>query len=211
MLFVDNRKFLAALRQPLGAILRHENRVLDAQAAPARDIDTRLIGYEHTRLENRIAVPALGKAWHSLMDFKAKAMSQTMPKILVEIVAVQVLARTGVNLLARLTRRDVGQDLFLRLEYGGINLALAIRRLAEENIDQEQPGDWNQALMDIGAGICVPGTPDCAACPLAEKCNARQEDDADLLPVRAAAKPPVPVAVGVGLVTCGSRILMQRA
>ena len=86
-----------------------------------------------------------------------------------------------------------------------------IRALAEQNIDREHPGDWNQALMDIGATICVPGTPDCAACPLQSHCDACAQEDADLLPIRAAAKPPVPVEVGVGIVTCGDRaLLIQR-
>ncbi|MBQ7455109.1 MAG: A/G-specific adenine glycosylase, partial [Clostridia bacterium] len=74
-----------------------------------------------------------------------------------------------------------------------------IHALAQENIDPAAPGDWNQALMDIGATICLPGTPDCARCPLQPLCDAYKEGDADLLPVRAAAKPPVPVSVGVGL------------
>ena len=85
-----------------------------------------------------------------------------------------------------------------------------IASLAAANIDHERPGDWNQALMDIGATVCLPGTPDCAACPLRAQCDACAQDDADLLPVRAAAKPPVPVAMGVGLITCGRRVLVCR-
>ena len=85
-----------------------------------------------------------------------------------------------------------------------------IRQLAEENIDRQNPGDWNQALMDIGASICVPGTPDCARCPLRDQCEAYRQDDADLLPVRAAAKPPLPGDVGVALITCGGHILLQQ-
>jgi len=85
-----------------------------------------------------------------------------------------------------------------------------IARLARENIDPDHPGDWNQALMDIGATICVPGTPDCTRCPLQPHCDACAQEDADLLPVRAAAKPPVPVEVGVGLVTYGSSVLVQQ-
>ena len=98
----------------------------------------------------------------------------------------------------------------IREDVGMPSVQREIRRLAEENIDQEQPGDWNQALMDIGAGICVPGTPDCARCPLCGHCDACKQGDADLLPVRSAAKPPVPVAMGVGLITCEGRVLVQQ-
>ncbi len=85
-----------------------------------------------------------------------------------------------------------------------------IRALAEAHIDTVRPGDWNQALMDLGATICIPGTPDCARCPLQAQCDAQAIGDAELLPVRAAARPPVPVEVGVALVTCGDRILVQK-
>ena len=83
-----------------------------------------------------------------------------------------------------------------------------IAALARENIDRERPGDWNQALMDIGATICLPGTPDCARCPLRRQCDACAREDADLLPVRAAAKPPKPVRMGVGIILCGDRALV---
>lgn len=98
----------------------------------------------------------------------------------------------------------------IREDVGIPSVKRRIAELAMSHIDRERPGDWNQALMDLGATVCVPGTPDCARCPLAAGCDACAEEDADLLPVRAAAKPPVPVDVGVGLVTCGDRILMQR-
>ena len=82
-----------------------------------------------------------------------------------------------------------------------------IRELGEREIDRERPGDWNQALMDLGATICVPGTPDCGRCPLQAQCDAYAQGDANQLPIRAAAKPPVPVDVGVGLVIADGRVL----
>ena len=85
-----------------------------------------------------------------------------------------------------------------------------IARLARENIDTDAPGDWNQALMDLGATICTPGTPDCARCPLQALCDACAAGDADLLPVRAAVKPPLAVDVGVALVVSEGHILVQQ-
>ena len=98
----------------------------------------------------------------------------------------------------------------IREDVGMPSVQRKIKALAEKHIDRESPGDWNQALMDIGASICVPGTPDCAKCPLNDQCDACTQGDADLLPVRAAAKPPVPVDVGVGLITCGKQILLIK-
>ena len=85
-----------------------------------------------------------------------------------------------------------------------------ILSLAQQNIDGDMPGDWNQALMDLGATICIPGTPDCSTCPLAMRCDANAEGDADLLPLRSAAKPPLPVDVAVGIVTCKDHVLVCR-
>ena len=103
------------------------------------------------------------------------------------------------RVLARVhgVREDVGRPSVKRL----------IHELGEREIDRERPGDWNQALMDLGATICVPGTPDCARCPLQAQCDAYAQGDADQLPIRAAARPPVPVDVGVGLVIAEGRVL----
>ena len=104
-----------------------------------------------------------------------------------------------IRVLARVhgVREDVDRPSVRRL----------IRELGEREIDRDRPGDWNQALMDLGATICVPGTPDCARCPLQAQCDAYAQGDADQLPIRAAARPPVPVDVGVGLVIADGRVL----
>ena len=43
---------------------------------------------------------------------------------------------------------------------------------AEEQMFEERPGDWNQALMEHGATICVPRMPLCDRCPVADRCLA---------------------------------------
>jgi A/G-specific adenine glycosylase len=55
-------------------------------------------------------------------------------------------------------------------------------RLAEEVLPEDRPGDMNQALMDLGATLCVPFGPRCGACPLAAICAARAAGRADELP-----------------------------
>ena len=98
----------------------------------------------------------------------------------------------------------------VREDVGIPSIRRQIEELGKTHIDRERPGDWNQALMDLGATICLPGTPDCAHCPLKENCDAYAQDDAELLPVRAAAKPPKPVPMGVALVTHQGKILVQQ-
>lgn len=55
---------------------------------------------------------------------------------------------------------------------------------------QDRPGMFNQALMELGATVCVPnGAPDCLHCPVAELCLARAAGRQLELPVKAPKKP----------------------
>ena len=94
-----------------------------------------------------------------------------------------------------------------------VDIPAVKRRLADlgrEDMPGSRCGDFNQALMDLGATVCTPGTPDCEACPLRPLCNAYKESDAETLPVKAAAKPPRDVAMAVALITCRGRIWMTQ-
>jgi A/G-specific adenine glycosylase len=46
--------------------------------------------------------------------------------------------------------------------------------LAQEHLPAGRAGDYNQALMDLGSLVCTPKSPSCAACPLADLCEARR-------------------------------------
>jgi len=52
----------------------------------------------------------------------------------------------------------------------------------------EAPGDFNQALMELGALVCTPGQPDCTACPLQALCLGRQSGNPARLPQKAPKK-----------------------
>ena len=81
--------------------------------------------------------------------------------------------------------------------------------IALESIPQDRPGDMNQALMDLGATVCVPGTPDCARCPLLTLCRAG--DEAASLPVRDKKKPQTTETLWVCLCTLpDGRIAVTR-
>lgn len=71
-------------------------------------------------------------------------------------------------------------------------------------------GDVNQALMDIGATICLPGTPDCGRCPLQQRCLAYQQGEPELLPRMQKKKPPREVPMAVLLLTYAGRILVLQ-
>jgi A/G-specific adenine glycosylase len=56
--------------------------------------------------------------------------------------------------------------------------------LADACLDRENPGIYNQALMDFGAVVCKPANPSCGTCPLNGKCVAFKQGTVDLLPVK---------------------------
>ena len=55
--------------------------------------------------------------------------------------------------------------------------------LAAENLPKGQAGDYNQALMDLGATICLPKNPRCLLCPLMEDCQSRINGTQEQRPV----------------------------
>ena len=56
--------------------------------------------------------------------------------------------------------------------------------LAQEMLDKKQPGDYNQAIMDFGALVCTPQSPQCLFCPLADSCAALASGQVSVLPVK---------------------------
>lgn len=87
------------------------------------------------------------------------------------------------------------------------------RRIAAEAaalVPADRPGDFNQAMMDLGATVCVPGTPSCEKCPVCSMCDAWHEGDAEDLPDLPRKNPPRPVHYDLCLVFSGNRVLMRQ-
>lgn len=53
---------------------------------------------------------------------------------------------------------------------------------ADKLLAQESAGDWNQAMMELGATMCTPRSPKCLLCPVAQFCEARKLGIAESLP-----------------------------
>jgi A/G-specific adenine glycosylase len=58
---------------------------------------------------------------------------------------------------------------------GGAALRRKIEELAGKLLDPARPGDFNQAVMELGATVCTPRNPQCLVCPLNEECKTRGE------------------------------------
>jgi A/G-specific adenine glycosylase len=86
-----------------------------------------------------------------------------------------------------------------------------IREQAERLVPRARAGDMAQALMDLGATICTPKSPNCLICPWTDKCAGRMRGIAATLP-RKLAKKSVPTRKGVAWLAVRSdgAVLLRR-
>jgi A/G-specific adenine glycosylase len=85
-----------------------------------------------------------------------------------------------------------------------------LKALAGELVAEDRPGDWSQALMDLGATVCKPRAPLCDLCPVAFHCRALARGDADSFP-RKTPKAARPRRHGVAYVlTRGDQVALVR-
>lgn len=86
-----------------------------------------------------------------------------------------------------------------------------LRTLAGELVDARRPGDFNQALMELGATVCTPRNPDCGACPLATHCLALVRGTVRERPPPRSKRPVPHVHLLTGVaVLPGGRTLVRR-
>jgi A/G-specific adenine glycosylase len=81
---------------------------------------------------------------------------------------------------------------------------------AERLVPGTAPGEFNQALMELGATVCIPQDPTCLLCPLARECCARAQGIERLIPVKAAKAPPLAVTEACALVVRDGHLLIVR-
>jgi A/G-specific adenine glycosylase len=58
----------------------------------------------------------------------------------------------------------------------------SLQKSADALLDPKSPGDWNQAMMELGATLCTPQSPQCLLCPVTKFCQARKLGIAESLP-----------------------------
>jgi len=85
-----------------------------------------------------------------------------------------------------------------------------LRRSASTLLDPARPGDWNQAMMDLGATLCVPRVPRCEACPVSAWCAARAAGTHHDRPRRARKPKPRSVTVALAVLHARGRVLLER-
>jgi A/G-specific adenine glycosylase len=97
-------------------------------------------------------------------------------------------------------RENVNQPAVLRM----------MRDRLTEAIPSGQASPFNQALMELGATVCIPRAPRCESCPLSDFCDAYAAGDAENLPVVDRKKPPREVSVAVCLTTYQNTVLVFK-
>jgi A/G-specific adenine glycosylase len=94
-----------------------------------------------------------------------------------------------------------------------IKLLTAQRRFAEEAgllLDPRRPGDFNQAMMELGATVCVPRIPRCGECPVVKFCAARAAGTERELPVKLKKQEARDVPLDLAILERDARIFLTK-
>jgi A/G-specific adenine glycosylase len=140
------------------------------------------------RLEAALALPGVGA-------YTARAVLSIAYQVPVAVVDGNV-ARALVRLF--------------RLEDADPNDRERLQPLADRLADGQRPGDFNQALMELGSTICLPRRPRCKACPLAQLCAARQAGVEERIGVRRQKRVRPTVTLSVLVARRNGRVLVAR-
>src|SRR5260370_9553350 len=79
----------------------------------------------------------------------------------------------------------------------------ALQKTADRLLEPKLPGDWNQAMMELGATLCIPKSPQCLLCPIAQFCDGRKLGIAESLPEKRKKRDTVEVILAAPVFTDG--------
>jgi A/G-specific adenine glycosylase len=82
--------------------------------------------------------------------------------------------------------------------------------IAENILPKNEAGDYNQALMDLGATICVPKNPRCLVCPVMELCDARANGTQNERPVKLPKRDVPHHIYAAGVIIQRGRVLLAK-
>ena len=86
-----------------------------------------------------------------------------------------------------------------------------VQQLVDRSIPRRRPGDFNQAMMELGATVCTPKHPACGRCPIAESCLAKKEGKQEAFPVKKRRNPVPTFDVALAAVVRESgEVLIQK-
>ncbi len=80
-----------------------------------------------------------------------------------------------------------------------------LQETADGFLDPKSPGDWNQAIMELGATLCTPKSPQCLLCPVAQFCEGRKQGVAESLPEKREQRATVQIILAAAVFVNGKR------
>jgi A/G-specific adenine glycosylase len=96
----------------------------------------------------------------------------------------------------------------LRLDPKAPATLAKVRALARPLVPARNPGDHNQAVMELGALVCTPRAPRCGACPLRTLCRAATSGKPEAFPLAPRRPKPRTIPLVAGIVERGKKILL---
>ena len=84
------------------------------------------------------------------------------------------------------------------------------QELADASLERSSPGEFNQALMELGATICVPKKPRCLLCPVRAYCGALAAERVGELPVKSKRPGGKRVGLSVVVIERGRKVLLRQ-
>jgi A/G-specific adenine glycosylase len=159
----------------------------------AQEIDARHDGRFPSEYDAALALPGIGRYTAAAV----LSIAYDKPLAVLDGNVARVLARLGA----------------LRGDLRAPALWRKLESTAQDLLARRAPGDWNQAMMELGATVCTPKSPNCEECPVAKWCRARKLGIEDQLPdarkKRAAMK--ITLAAAVLVDPRGRTLLVRRA
>lgn len=98
----------------------------------------------------------------------------------------------------------------IREDIGRPSVHREIYRLTLEAMPEGRAGDFNQALMELGATVCTPSSPRCEDCPWRERCDAYAQGDMTMLPIHEKKRPQRVIPVAVCILTYDRQVLVMK-
>jgi A/G-specific adenine glycosylase len=75
----------------------------------------------------------------------------------------------------------------------------SLQKTASGLLDRKSPGDWNQAMMELGAMVCTPRAPQCLLCPVKNFCRARKSGDPESFPEKKKKRDPARIVLAAAV------------
>ena len=145
----------------------------------AREIATRHSGKFPRTLEAALALPGIGRYTAAAV----LSIAYDVPLAVLDGNVARVLARLGA------IRGDLREPKTWRL----------LGERAQHLLAPSAPGDWNQALMELGEVICTPQSPRCGLCPVSRWCQARAKNLTAEIPAVRKKRAPVKIRIAAAV------------